>query len=287
MLAASDRLEFVPPPPPGLLRAAALAVLAHAFLLAALTWGVQWKREAATLSVEAELWSALPQQAAPPPEPPPVIPAEPAPVEPTPAPVVAPEPKVDIALEQEKQRKQKEAEKALQQQQLKREQQLLEKQRLHDKQEKERKAAEAKKKLEQEKQRREALQAQQEAKRIEEDRNKNLQRITGLAGTTGNANSSGSALQSSGPSPGYGGRISARIKPNIVFTDSIAGNPVAEVDVRLAPNGSILSRRLTKSSGVKSWDEAVLKAIDKTEKLPPDTDGRVPSSLTIGFRPKD
>ncbi|TSA14182.1 MAG: protein TolA, partial [Comamonadaceae bacterium] len=64
MLAATDRLDFVPPPAPGLLRALALAVLAHAFLLAALTWGVHWKREAATLSVEAELWSALPQEAA-------------------------------------------------------------------------------------------------------------------------------------------------------------------------------------------------------------------------------
>lgn len=286
MLAAAERFEFAPPPPPGLLRAAALAIVVHAFLLAALTWGVQWKREATTLSIEAELWSALPQQAAPPPEPAVALPPEPqataAPAAPQPPP-----PAVDIAVEQAKLRKQQEAERALQQQKLKQEQQLLEKKRLHDKQEKERKAAEEKKKAEQDRQRREALQAQKDAKRIEEDRTKNLQRITGLAGTTGNANSTGSALQSSGPSPGYGGRISARIKPNIVFTDSIAGNPVAEVDVKAAPNGTILSRRLTKSSGVKSWDEAVLKAIDKTEKLPPDTDGRVPGSLTIGFRPKD
>ena len=94
-------------------------------------------------------------------------------------------------------------------------------------------------------------------------------------------------MKSSGPSGSYAGRVSARIKPNIVFTDEIAGNPVAEVYVRLAPNGSILSRKLTQSSGVKSWDDAVLKAIDKTEKLPPDTDGRVPPDGTISFRPKD
>jgi colicin import membrane protein len=31
----------------------------------------------------------------------------------------------------------------------------------------------------------------------------------------------------------------------------------------------------------------VLKAIDKTERLPRDTDGRVQPSLVIGFRPKD
>lgn len=286
MLAATERFEFAPPPPPGLLRAAALAVVVHGFLLVALTWGVHWKREASTLSVEAELWSALPQAAAPPPELAAPLPPDP-PATLAPAPPEAPPLAVDIALEQEKLRKQKELERAVQQQKLKQEQQLAEKKRLHDKQEKERKAAEEKKRAEQEKQRREALQAQREAKRIEEDRNRNLQRMAGLAGTSGNVSSTGSALQSSGPSPGYGGRISARIKPNIVFTDSIAGNPVAEVDVKLAPNGTILSRQLRKSSGVKSWDEAVLKAIDKTEKLPPDTDGRVPASLTIGFRPKD
>jgi colicin import membrane protein len=44
---------------------------------------------------------------------------------------------------------------------------------------------------------------------------------------------------------------------------------------------------LTQSSGVKSWDDAVLNAIDKTEVLPRDTDGRVPTSLVISFRPKD
>ena len=34
-------------------------------------------------------------------------------------------------------------------------------------------------------------------------------------------------------------------------------------------------------------DEAVLRAIDKTEVLPRDTDGRVPPSLEISFRPRD
>jgi colicin import membrane protein len=69
--------------------------------------------------------------------------------------------------------------------------------------------------------------------------------------------------------------------------DTVAGNPRAEVEVRTSPDGTIISRKLTQSSGVKSWDEAVLKAIDKTEVLPRDTDGRVPSPITITFRPKD
>ena len=121
-------------------------------------------------------------------------------------------------------------------------------------------------------------------------REENLKRMTGQAGVegaTGAAGATGSALQASGPSPSYAGRIRARIKPNIVFSEEISGNPVAEVEVRAAPDGTIVGRKLIKSSGVANWDEAVLKAIDKTEILPRDTDGRVPSPLLISFRPKD
>ena len=188
---------------------------------------------------------------------------------PEPAPVQVEPVKVDIAIEQEKLH--------------------LKKQKEKEQLEKKRQAAEdrERKKVELEKQRKQALLAKQEAQRIEAQRSDNLKRIAGLAGASGAPDARGTALKSSGPSGSYAGRISARIKPNIVFTEDVAGNPVAEVDVRLAPNGSILSRKLTQSSGIKSWDEAVLKAIDKTEKLPPDTDGAVPPLLTIGFRPKD
>ena len=59
MHAGSDRPEFAPPPEPALLRAFALAVLAHLLLVVALTYGLHWKREAQDAAVEAELWSAL------------------------------------------------------------------------------------------------------------------------------------------------------------------------------------------------------------------------------------
>jgi colicin import membrane protein len=111
--------------------------------------------------------------------------------------------------------------------------------------------------------------------------------MSGLAVASGSASSSGSALKSAGPSASYAGRVIARVKPNIVFTEAIGGNPTAIVEVRTSPDGTIISRKLTQSSGVKEWDEAVLRAIDKTEMLPRDTDGRVPSTLLISFRPKD
>jgi len=59
----------------------------------------------------------------------------------------------------------------------------------------------------------------------------------------------------------------------------------AVVEVRAAPDGTIVGRRLVKSSGNKDWDEAVLRAIDRTDMLPRDTDGRVPSPIEIGFTP--
>ena len=106
-----------------------------------------------------------------------------------------------------------------------------------------------------------------------------------MAGT-GAPDASGAAARSSGPSAGWGARVQARVKPNIVFSDDAPGNPEAVVEVRLAPDGTIVSRRIKKTSGNKAWDEAVLRALDRTEVLPRDTDGRVPPSGDLVFRPR-
>ena len=45
MSLAADRPEFAPPPQRGTVRALILALIAHALLIAALTWGVRWKRD--------------------------------------------------------------------------------------------------------------------------------------------------------------------------------------------------------------------------------------------------
>jgi colicin import membrane protein len=63
----------------------------------------------------------------------------------------------------------------------------------------------------------------------------------------------------------------------------VSGNPKVEVEVRCAPDGRIIGRRVVKSSGNSVWDETVLRAIDRTEVLPRDTDGRVPSSMVIEY----
>ena len=132
-----------------------------------------------------------------------------------------------------------------------------------------------------------ARDAKAEDARLASARESNLKRIAGLAGATGGATDTGSAMRSGAPSASYAGRIMARIKPNIVFSDSIDGNPLASVEVRLAPDGTIIAKRLVKSSGVRAWDEAVLRAIERTEVLPRDIDGRVPGPFQIDFKFRD
>ena len=117
--------------------------------------------------------------------------------------------------------------------------------------------------------------------------------MQGLAGADGASGASkggspgGTAKGAGGPSGGYGGRVAAKVRPNIAFPDDIQGNPRAELEVRAAPDGTIVGVRVVKSSGNKAWDDAVVRAMHKTETLPKDVDGTVPNNLVIGFRPKD
>ena len=283
MAAAAHRLEFSPPPPPGQGRAWGMAVLAHVILLAALTWGITWQHQDTTLTAEAELWSAQVQQAAPPlqeaPPPPPPPVATPAP---PPPPAVR---EADIALEREKKRlelekKKQDADKAEAKKKAEAEKKRLDEQKKREAQDK----AAKDKAQEQAKAR---AREEAEAQRAEAQRQENLRRMQGLAGATGAANATGNATQSSGPSDSYAGRIRARIKPNIVFTDDVAGNPVTEVEVRMAPDGTIMQSRITKPSTSKTWDDAVLRALVRTAKLPTDLDGRVHTPLIMTFRPRD
>jgi colicin import membrane protein len=89
------------------------------------------------------------------------------------------------------------------------------------------------------------------------------------------------------PSDKYIASIQAAIRPNITFTDALAGNPAVEIHVRLASDGAIISSAIVNSSGIKSWDTAAMRALDKTERLPKDENGRVPPTMTITLRPRD
>ncbi len=297
---AADRPEFSPHREPGALRSLVLAVLVHLLLIAALTWGVNWKHSNPDISFEAELWSSVPQEAAPklveaPPPPPPPPPPEPV----VKAPPPPPAPDVDIALEREKKRKlelkKKEAELAkakaeldrLKELQAKKDKELKAKEELAKRKAEEAKKLEAKKADDKKQDTKDAEKKKLADAAAEKQRQENIKRVMGLAGATGGADAKGTAQKASGPSASYGGKVRAKVKPNIVFTEDISGNPTAEVEVRTALDGSIISQRLIKSSGNKAWDDAVIKAIIRTETMPRDVDGRVPTPMILEFRPKD
>ena len=65
MSSSNAHLEFAPVPDSGNGRALVLAVGVHALLLLALNWGTLWSQQPQDMSVEAELWSAMPQPVAP------------------------------------------------------------------------------------------------------------------------------------------------------------------------------------------------------------------------------
>ncbi len=256
--------------PGGMGKGLSLALLVHAGLLVAIAFSVSW-RSSTPAGVEAELWAAVPQIAAPKPVEPDPQPT-PKPPEPPPPPKVQPVEKIpdaQIAIEKARREEEKRKEEA------KREEQL----RL--KEEQERKQAEL------DRRKKEAEQKRKEEERLAAVREEQMRRIMSQAGATGEPSSTGTAARTAGPSASYAGRIIARLRPLSVFSDAVAGNPKAEVRINVAPDGTIIGRTLTKSSGVPAWDEAVLRAIDKAESLPRDTDGRVQNPTLIVWGPKD
>ncbi len=271
----TTHLEFAPPPDARNARALFLALLVHALLVLALTWGVTWKNEPQDDSIDAELWSAVPVPASPQlsaTAPAPVEPApEPKPVPPPPPPVIkksAPEPakpNADIAIEVQKKKDIK----------LKQEQEKI--------LEKEKKAA---------KQKELAKQKEQEARDSEAVRQAQIDRLKNLGASSANPVDAVSETRSSGrPSDSYLGKLRNRVKPNITFSEaqmqSVKGNPAAEVEVICSPSGQIMGMKLTQSSGNASWDQAVMAAIEKTAQLPRDENGNIPSRIPFVFRPRD
>jgi colicin import membrane protein len=295
MHAANDRPEFAPPPEPALIRAIALAVLAHLVLLAALMVGLRWQRQAPDAVAEAELWSSLPVEAAPKP-----VPAPPPPPPPPPQPVVKPAPppppvqkQVDINIEREKQRKleeqrrQAELERQREEQQKRKlEAQKKREQELAQKKLEEQKLAKLEEQKRKEEEKRRKLEEQKEQQRLERVRKDQLARMQALAGATGAPDAQGRAQHAAGPSATWAGRVQALVRKNITFTEEAPGNPEATVNIRLAPDGTIVGVQLAKSSGNKAWDEAVVRALEKTGVLPRDVDGRVPAGGALVFRPK-
>lgn len=315
-----------PPQEKGTGRAFLLALLFHLLLILLIAFGVHWRSHPPE-AVEAELWSVTPQVAAPRPTAPLVEKQpkpQPAP-EPPPPPRVAPAPKpqpqqpsqADIVLKQEREQAALEKKKLEQEQQRlarlraeeaarrKAEQQKLAEEKAQRLAEEKAKKLAEQKKLEaerearlQEQQRLLAQQKkeaelkkreQQEAQLAASARADYMKQLMAQAGT-GAATSAGTAARSAGPSGAYAGRIAALIKQNVIYPqiDQISGDPKVVITVRLDPNsGEVMGATITRSSGVPSWDQAVLQAIERVGRFPPDERGNWYTPMEIKAGPHD
>jgi colicin import membrane protein len=304
--ATANGAPYHVPPEPSRWPSIVLAAAVHAGLLAFLYIGVSWQNTT-PVQVEAEVWDMKTQSAAPPPPPPPEV------IEPQPAPVPVPKvvqppppPRVeepvapkapDIALEREKRkaekRKELEEEKKLEEQKLAKEmkaKQLADKkaQELADKKA-EQKEQELAKKLE-EKKLAEKLKAEKLAKAKEEAESEKrraaeLSRMMAGAGTSGEAaKSTASRVDTS-----YLAAINSKIKSSTSYAGSteVPGKPEVIFKIEQLPSGEIISVRLTKSSGIPAFDDAVEKGILKSSPLPKNKNGTVLRTLEIAFAMKD
>jgi colicin import membrane protein len=248
----------------------ALSLLAHGVLFIAIAFAVRWKTEPAG-TVAVELWGGLPPAAvqAPPPPSPPVIVAPPR-VEPPPEPR-----KADIV-----------------------EKPVEPPKKAPPKVEPPPKPAEPLKKIapppkkaepdpEQLKREAEAKAAQAAA---EKQRQATIDRAMAAAGTS--ASSTGATGASSG-SPGfsdsYKGQIAGCIKPWIAFNvppGMRSGQHVATFEVNLLPTGEQIGPpRMTRSSGLPSYDQAVERAIRRCDPFPRPREGSIPRVVPLVFDP--
>jgi len=290
-----------------------LALAVHAVFILLLVFGVSWQTQHPA-PVMVDLWDALPAPPAteappkpeplpPQPEPPPLpkpvpppapTPPVPKPPQPAPKPEVkappAPAPKApDIALEKKKveaERLQK-----LKQMQEAEEKALAEAARLEAEQMK--KAHDGQ--LAQQKKRELLRQMEEEAlmqRMMDEDLASESRQIQ-LAQAQAQAAAAAAKRQSEVARivGQHRDMISAKVRGNTRLPGELTGNPQVRCLVRLLPTGEVQEVRVVESSGDKAYDEAVLRAIEKSSPLPlpTDRDARAEFLPELSFlhRPKD
>jgi len=82
----------------------------------------------------------------------------------------------------------------------------------------------------------------------------------------------------------FADKVRRRVQPNIIWTGPKL-DTATTIQVRCAPNGDVLSAKVLASSGNPSWDEATLRAIQRSNPMPSNADGQTPAIFTVVFRP--
>ncbi|HTT12507.1 MAG TPA: TonB family protein [Burkholderiaceae bacterium] len=250
----------------------ALALAMHALLFGSMYYVVQWKTQDLP-PVVAELWASPPQprvEVAPAPPPPPAPPPR---VEPQPEP---PKPDADIVTKEEKKPPPKVEPPKVEEKPPPKKAEPPKKDAIADLLKKQEEKARAE---------REQIR-QAEAARIEQQMNQDRT----LAGTP----QAGGPLTGT-PSPGTGTarnadyitRLAALIKSRIVYAvpEGTSTSVYADVEVDLLPTGEVTGVRIVKPSGLPGYDEAIERAIRRTDPFPRKPDGTVDRTIPFRFFP--
>ncbi|MGA2552277.1 MAG: cell envelope integrity protein TolA [Burkholderiaceae bacterium] len=249
--------QYTIPSPGRRTRSIVLAVLMHGLLALMLFFGLRWQSSPPEV-VNAELWSALPQIAAPAPTPTPPPPPVVAPKPPTPEPVEEtppPPPKPDIVIKEEPKKVPPKPPEPV---------------------------PVPKVEIKPEPRPEPRPQPKPEVKAPPAPPSA-LQYIQNQV-----ASATGTAAQTSGPrgSNSYIAALQAKIRSNTVFPGQagITGNPTAIVEIEQLPTGEVTNTRIITSSGVPAFDEAVLNGVEKSSPLPKDENGRVVTPVQLTYK---
>jgi colicin import membrane protein len=196
------------------------------------------------------------------------------------------------AAAKQKQQQQQQADKLKQQQlaEQQKQQQLKEQQKLEQQKQAE---AEAQKKADAQKAAKAKAQADaaaQAKKADAEHRARVAQMMQGSAGgTSSNSDGLGKSGTGSGSggtaaSPGYADKVRRAVRPNISWGGETSGLETV-VAVRCSPTGTLLGATISRSSGNAAWDDAALRAVQRTDPMPQDINGKTPPNFLITLRP--
>jgi colicin import membrane protein len=102
-----------------------------------------------------------------------------------------------------------------------------------------------------------------------------------MAAANGPETSTGKDQQTSGPrgSDTYIARLVNAIRTQTRYPASSSGNPVVAIRIEQLPNGEVTNVTVTKTSGVQAFDDAVERGIRAASPLPRDEHGRVPDRV--------
>lgn len=256
-----------------------LALLVHGLFFLLLVVSFSWKNTPPAQVAQVELWDSLPRVAPPEPEPKPEPKPEPPPPkpEPKPEPVLPPEPKAEIQLKPKPEVKKPPEKKP----EPKPEPKKIEP----------KKPDPAIKAREEELKRKEALRKlQQDLLNDEQPVDTEADKSIADARAAAEARSAAAAA-SSGIVDEYKARIVAAIKRNVNRQLCGSGKPKLVFAISLMPTGEVSGTpRLVQSSGMPACDDAVMRAILKSQPLPLPPQAELFAQfrdLTLTFRPND